>query len=373
MNLSLTRAGDWTLLGLGPDPNPLLGEFAARIQRDHAPFQASATNGWLEADFNPRLLAAALALDWPLPEDLARVSFSAGGDGATVLEHAQFDFAKPLNLKLEPWTLPAPLVDGQMTSFTAVRGFGPWLASLNAWQEARLGGPPNQAYFWSLQGLPVLSFFAAPQPDASNQVSRAIGPGAAEMQPMVCHQSLAGFQKAKDFNGLNWKGLPSIYPFLKSIAVGNDSFVFAGLFHLPGHQREPPPASGPGQAPRKPRGPGRLQLGTHRPAGQSLELPSARPSAWWRKKPNCPPPPPPDLAQRRRPPTLALRNRGNPNRSQPTLPRAQVQPRPDGRRVALAGGLARITAIPTRAPYAHRPARRGQPVPAPRPRPATGQ
>ena len=242
LNLSLTRAGDWTLLGLGPDPKPLLGEFVARIQRGQAPFQASATNGWLEADFNPRLLAAALALHWPLPEDLARVSFSATGDGATVLEHAQFHFAKPLNLKLEPWTLPAPLVNGPITSFTALRGFGPWLASLKAWQDARLGAPPNQAFFWSLHGLPVLSFFAAPQPDADNQVSRLSTLVLDKGGPWFATNPAAKFQKAKDLNGLIWKGVPSIEPFLRSVAVGSEGFVFAGLFTPSTNASSPLPA-----------------------------------------------------------------------------------------------------------------------------------
>jgi hypothetical protein len=234
IHLSLTRAGDWTLLGLAADPNPLLDEFAARIQRDQAPFQPSATNGWLETEFNPRRLAAALALGWPLPEDLAQVSFSAGGDGATVLEHAQLNFAKPLSLKLEPWTLPAPLIAGQTAAFTAVRGIEPWLASLKAWNDLHIGSPPNQAYFWALQGLPVLTFFAAPNPDASNQVSRLSDLALRKCSPWFATNPLATFQKAKDFNGLQWKGVPYIYPFLKSIAVENNAFVFAGLFPPPG-------------------------------------------------------------------------------------------------------------------------------------------
>jgi hypothetical protein len=234
IHLSLTNSGGWTLLGMAPDPAPLLSEFVARIQRDHAPFQAPATNGWLEAEFSPRRLAAALGLDWPLPENLAQVSFSAGGDGATVLEHAQLDFAKPLDLKLEPWTLPAPLIAGQVTSFTAIRGIEPCLASLKAWNDLDIGSPPNQAYFWALRGVPLLTFFAAPNPGASNQVSRLSTLLLEKCSPWFATNPAAKFQKAKTFNGLEWKGIPYIYPFLKSIAVGSNSFVYAGLFLPPG-------------------------------------------------------------------------------------------------------------------------------------------
>jgi hypothetical protein len=214
-----------------------LGDFAARIQRDHDPLPAPATNGWLETEFNPRRLATALALDWPVPEDLAQVSFSAGGDGATVLEQARLDFAKPLNLNLEPWKLPTPLVAGQVTSFTALRGFEPWLASLKAWNGLHLGNPPNQAYFWALHGVPLLTFFAAPHPDASNQVSRLSDLVLQKGGPWFATNPVAKFQKAKNFNGIDWRGVPFIYPFLKSITAKTGSFVFAGLFPPPGNTK----------------------------------------------------------------------------------------------------------------------------------------
>ncbi len=309
IQLSLTRAGDWTLLGLASDSNPLLGEFVARIERDQAPFPVPATNGWLETEFNPGPLAAALGLDWPLPEHLERISFSARGDGATVLEHAQLNFTKPLGLKLEPWTLPAPLIAGQVTSFTAVRGFEPGLASLRAWNDLHIGTPPNQAYFWALRGLPLLTFFAAPHPEASNQVSRLADLLLQKCSPWFATNPVAKFQKAKDFNGLTWKGIPYIYPFLQSIAVGNNSYVFAGLFPSPSrHQRQPPPACGPGQAPRKPRGPCRLRLGTHRHAGRGLDSHRADHPPGGAKSPIAPALRRPDLAHRGRPQALALRN-----------------------------------------------------------------
>jgi hypothetical protein len=218
----------------------LLDEFAARIQAGHTPFPAPATNGWVEAQFNPQRLAAALGRHWPPLEGLAQVSFSAGGDGATVLEQARLDFARPLDLKLEPWKLPSPLVAGQVTSFTAVRGFGPWLASLEAWKGLEIGGPPNQAYCWALHGVPLLSFFAAPGPDASNQVARLSDLVLRKCGPWLATNPVAKFRKAKDYNGLEWRGLPYIDPFLQSIGSGTNSFVFAGLFPPPGTNASQP-------------------------------------------------------------------------------------------------------------------------------------
>src|SRR5262249_26940115 len=43
----LRRVGDWTILGWTMRENPLLEDFASRIQRDQSPFAADSTNEWL--------------------------------------------------------------------------------------------------------------------------------------------------------------------------------------------------------------------------------------------------------------------------------------------------------------------------------------
>jgi hypothetical protein len=51
--IALTRIGEWTVVGVGPEKNPLFAEITARILRDAAPLAGSPTNFWLEADFDP--------------------------------------------------------------------------------------------------------------------------------------------------------------------------------------------------------------------------------------------------------------------------------------------------------------------------------
>jgi hypothetical protein len=224
------RSGEWTLAALGPDPKPLLGEFATRIQRHDNEFRASATNAWLEVDFDPRRLAPALGLKLPIPEDLAQISFSAAGDGATVIEHAQLHFTQPLDLKLDPWKIPAHLIGGQVNSFTAVRGFGRWLGSLKAWNELEAGPPPNQAFFWSQRGLPLLSFCAAPSPDAPGLVSRISDAVLRKWPSWFPQNPNPGFVKAAKSNGLEWHGFPGMWPFLRSVKTDGSDFLVAGYF-----------------------------------------------------------------------------------------------------------------------------------------------
>ena len=59
--VELTRAGDWTIVGLAQDTNQLVPEFVSRIQTSRAPFLARATNYWVEAEMDFPKLAAPLA------------------------------------------------------------------------------------------------------------------------------------------------------------------------------------------------------------------------------------------------------------------------------------------------------------------------
>jgi hypothetical protein len=218
-----------------------LAGFADRIRRDPAAFPAPPTNLWVEAVLDLRRLASAFGLHWDLPADLPVISLCATGDGATVLTRGEMRFSEPLSGQLDPWVLPQPLFCGQLASFTAVRGIQPWLASLPAWNDLQCGDPPNQVFFWAYAGLPERTYFAAPQPAASNQVARLTELVLSRCDAWFGTNPAAGFNQAKKSDGIEWKGLPYIFPFLKSIATNGDSFVFGGLFPN-GGPLEPLPA-----------------------------------------------------------------------------------------------------------------------------------
>ena len=48
--MTLTRAGDWTLLGLARERNARLDDFAARIQRGHTPVVPLEPGGSFQMD-----------------------------------------------------------------------------------------------------------------------------------------------------------------------------------------------------------------------------------------------------------------------------------------------------------------------------------
>ena len=180
--VALRRAGEWTVLALGPAAasnelstlNPQLSTNLVfnRATRRLEPVPASQeSNIWFEAGIDLRRVAGALALRWDLPEDLPSLFLELTGNGKDVLTRGRLDFPKPLALDLEPWNTPTNLVHDPLCSFTAIRGFQPWLASLKAWQNLQVGAPPNQLFCWAQPGtVPFMTYFAAPLPDASNRV-----------------------------------------------------------------------------------------------------------------------------------------------------------------------------------------------------------
>ena len=238
--IQLARAGGWTILGAGQETNALFNEMRARIERDHAPFAAAATNYWLEAELDPRQLASAFSFDSKLPEGTPKISLTVAGDGANVRMRGELNFPRPLPVAaLEPWNIPTNLVHNPLVSFMAVRGVRPWLASLKAWNDLQIGPPPDQFFLWAMQGLPNQTYFAAPLPDASNEVYRATDLVLQKGGPWFATNSLFKFERAQQFNGLDWKGLPYISPFLQSIETSGGGFAFGGFF--PATATNPPP------------------------------------------------------------------------------------------------------------------------------------
>jgi len=226
--LELTRVGDWTIIGAAHDHNGLLDDFKSRLQHGQSPVAAGNTDDWLAAEVDPALLVPRLTtLNFEL-STLNRFYLSVTGDGTNVLVHGTADFSQPLALDLKPWDIPADLIDERLASFTIIRGFKPWLESSKAWNNLQIGPPPGQICFWAEQGLPNLSYFSAPCSDASNQVDRLADLVMQKQHSWFPPNGLAKFERATEFNGLQWKGLPYMMPFLRSITVSNQNFIYGG-------------------------------------------------------------------------------------------------------------------------------------------------
>jgi len=259
--IELVRDGQWTLLCAGPKEIPLLHEIIDRIRRDPAPFGVMPANRWLEAEADLNRLAGILSLNPDRTANLPKVSLSIAGDGAHVLEHGELAFPQPLQLELEPWTIPGNLNGESLNGFTAVRGFKPWLASLKPWTGLDLGPPPNQLCLWSPQSSPLQTYFCAPeskggaddrdglprvqadpQVGPANQVSRLTDLLLRAANPWLAAHGSGTFRQLPGSDGAVWVGLPLISPYIKSVPAGPNQLIIGAMLSNPGTQTNSPSA-----------------------------------------------------------------------------------------------------------------------------------
>ena len=238
--LELTRAGGWTIFGAASNHNALLEDMLARIGQNQLPFPAVITNHWLTVAVDLGNLDRAFSLGLNLPKDFPRIEAEWDGDGKDLWTYGTLTFPHPLAMDLDAWNIPTNLMDQPLTSFVAVRGIQPWLAGLKTWNDLQTGPPPNQFYSWSVQGNLPLTYFTAPLNDAGNTVSRLTDLVLQKSASWFASNDLARFERSHSFNGVEWKGVPYLCPFLKSVTNNSEPSLFGGFVSVAPTQ--PPPA-----------------------------------------------------------------------------------------------------------------------------------
>lgn len=226
--LELIRAGNWTVVGPASGSNGLTRQLAGRIPDQAVPAYVGTTNSWLKADLNLSRVDEAMALGWKLPQDLPAIFLTVSGDSDGVRTHAQLDFPKPLPDNLTPWNVPTNLIHDPLVSFTAVRGVGSWLSSLESWKKLDVGSAPEQVYFWAQGGLPFISYCAAPFPNASNVVE-GLTRDLMKANPWIETNGLGRFERSTNFDGVIWSNLTIVTPYVRLVPLPQGSFVYAGL------------------------------------------------------------------------------------------------------------------------------------------------
>jgi hypothetical protein len=227
--VELARAGDWTVIGLGQATNGLMSDLVSSIQGTGVPFARQPRDFWLFAEGDLVRAAKALSLDWDLPADLPRLLLAVTGDGDSVRTRVQLDFPKPLPPELPQWNIPTNLIHDPLAGFTAIRGTSPWLSSRKLWTDNLSGAPPNQVFFWAEDGLPFLSFCAARLPDASNQLAHLADRLVKEANPWIATNSLGSIARSTNGNGVIWKDLPLMAPFVETVPGAANDLVYGGF------------------------------------------------------------------------------------------------------------------------------------------------
>jgi len=238
-HVEFAPAGEWVVVGVGQQTNALAAELRDLIVHTGRPFTRQPKDFWLYAEADLHRVSSALSLGWDLPADLPRLTVGINGDGQTVRTRGQFDLRQPLPPDLGQWNIPTDLIHDPLISFTALRGIGPWLSSQQWWQDIFPGGPPSQLFFWAENGLPFLSFSAARLSNASNQLSQLTARLMQQGNRWLTNNSQGSFQRATNGNGVIWKELPLVEPFLESVPDAGNDLVYGGLVREISSNRPP--------------------------------------------------------------------------------------------------------------------------------------
>ena len=237
-SVKISQSGDWTLVSLGSDTN--LSPSASAFLVAHRPAPTACTN-WFTADFAP---AALSAFRFPLSaffSQLSGLKFQVSGASGELLTHATLDFSQPLPVTLPPWEIPTNLIHAPLTSFTALRGFGPWLATLPVWKNLQFSYTPDQAFFWAQTGVPFQTYFATPLPGASNQLSQLAVGLVQKANPWLATNGEGNFVWRANPPEILWNGALLFAPFLKPVNFHQQDYVLGGLAAFPEDNSNPMP------------------------------------------------------------------------------------------------------------------------------------
>jgi hypothetical protein len=150
-------------------------------------------------------------------------------------------FPNTVSLELRPWNLPTNLVHDPLVSFTAVRGVGPWLSTYKLFKDLQPAAPPDQVFIWAQDGLPFMTYCAGLMSNPNDFVHRATDRLVQGGNDWLIEHSIGRFQRSTNYEGVDWRELAIIAPFLKVADPGEGSFAFSGLIPNIQTNRPAPP------------------------------------------------------------------------------------------------------------------------------------
>lgn len=222
-SVQFSIAGDWAVLGLGSDDSAQFTDYVRRLSGTNLP--VSVTNSpWVvvDADLSWLLRSNSIFSVHSLPS----VHLTLAGEGQIVRTRADLTFPQPLEIKLEPWQVPTNLIYDPLASFTAMRGLTKWLTSARGWNEPALGSP-SQLFTWSMGGTPLQTYFAFPDPEASNRVARLATALHERTRPYFATNAFGRLERTAT-GGLNWVDFPFLPASLEAVQGSAGNFVVAG-------------------------------------------------------------------------------------------------------------------------------------------------
>jgi hypothetical protein len=213
------RAGDWVVIGCGQNELPLSDKWV------QAGMSLEKETNWLSVNVDwPRLgqfFPVLAKFDFPV------TAIQATGINGHFLVTGKFELSQPLP-PLDPWQIPTNIIYQPLTSFTAARGFGPWLRNQSWARLFKLSTEPDELFSWGLETTPLQTFIAVPVSNATNALAQVAQNFTADTSWQ--RHLLSPFQIGATPNRVFWRNVPFIGPEIKAMHGPSGDFLFADIF-----------------------------------------------------------------------------------------------------------------------------------------------
>lgn len=221
------QVGGWVVLSAGEDKISLADELMANIKAEGRPCLA-ASNYVLSAEGDLTRVAGLI----PLPEDVEELRLSSvhafwAFSDDNLWTHIVASRDNAFDFKPEPWRIPTNLIHQPLVGFTAVQGVGDRVAAY--FPQLNVSTMSEEYFVWTMQGVPMQTFLAAPVENASNAMvqlsSQLLG-----MNTNPPGHMMGQMEFQPNSSKVTWTGLPFIVPFIEGIHGSNGDFLFSGAF-----------------------------------------------------------------------------------------------------------------------------------------------
>ena len=185
------------------------------------------------------------ALELPKAVAWPHFSVSVTLRGEALRSEATLKFVNAEPWKLTAFSLPTNSVRDPLISFTAVQGFGDWLARQPEFKAWQLQTAPNQFFAWARSDVPYNLLAAAPMAGASNAVVRAAPHALHSLGTNIANAGIGRIAFTTNRTEIGWVGMPILVPFVRPAPEPGDDFLLfgsmAGIIPM-GLNTNPPPA-----------------------------------------------------------------------------------------------------------------------------------
>jgi hypothetical protein len=229
---------NWLIVGCGQDELPLSDAWTsagptAPKPGEGGPLETNDTS-WVSAKINwPRL-----AEIFPVfaKFDLPKMQMQVVGRNGLLLPSGTFELSQPLPA-LPDWQLPTDLIRQPLTSFTAIRGFAPWLENQPWANWFPLSPEPDQAFIWSLGSSPFQSYVAVPVTNSVTALAR-LGEKLSTDTNWQNHLTMR-FALGRTNNHVFLRNVPFMTPEVWALNEPSGDFLLADLFANPPFGKAP--------------------------------------------------------------------------------------------------------------------------------------